>query len=461
MTDSPHTTRRNVIRIAIPIVAVPAAGCLGDDDTEGTPTAEPTPTPTPEPTPTPTPEPPTGLAADASTWELYPSDPALWGRSDDPFDVTEGDGRWLAEPFDDGDIRLRVENDEPPGNAGIRLPLGRIGEVGRIEVDSTTVTSDGGGDQFLGVAIYVDVDGDGDFFEYEPDDGREAFADFGGDVEAIAGVPAGTEAAVGLDTEMELVPPGETVVTVADLHAGWVEGVGATTETAVYVGLLGSGDGNVEEATLHDVTVVPRGELSLDERVGTWETYPSDAALWSRSGDPIEIDTDAGRWLAEPGPDGGVRCLVEGDDPPGNAGCRVALGRLGEVESVAIDTTAVAGVDGEPPLVGFAIYLDAAGDGDYFAYEPADGRERFVDFDGDVETLGGFPAGEPFLLDGTTEMELVPPGGEMVTLADLQSGEVEGVGGETPAGLYVGVLGGGAGTTTEAIVDDIEIEHVE
>lgn len=276
---SAHLSRRKLLLSSIVASSVPLAGCVGlGDDEESDVSGTPTPTSEPMATPTETP-----AAVDVNRWDFahrvvywawFPSDDELWSRSADPYDFREDNKRWLAWPTDDGSVRCRVENDDAPGNAGFYIDLGQIGDIEAISIDSEVTASDSG-EQQLVFAIYFDVTGNGEYFEWDREDEREAFADFGGDVEGIGVIPSGGTVTIDDNIQMDLIPPfEEELVTLADLKAGDIDGVNESTHAAIQVSVVGSGSDSVEEAVIHDVAIE---EMTIpDPPAESWTMYGHD-----------------------------------------------------------------------------------------------------------------------------------------------------------------------------------------
>lgn len=472
MIDPTQTSRRSVLEHGataggLVLGGVATAGCLaseddGDDGDGGTTTDDDGKTSTGTDQPD---EYPAGsLMTLVDSWEWYPEEPTLWSRSSEPFDFEEGDGRWLAQPTSDGAVRCRVENDNSPGNAGVRVPLGQLGDVGRVTIETETQTSDGANPQIIGFALYLDANGDGEYFVYEAVDGREQFTEFAGDMEGLSGFPAGGSYSIDETTELELLPQGDRIVTVADLQSGAVEGVDAQTEAALYVGILGSGSGNTEEALIKAVTLeeAPLNDTVTDKiaRDGQWAWYPEDSALWSRSTEPYDMQENDGRWLAEPAAGGSVRCLVENDSPPGNAGFYIDLGRVGDVDEVTCETETVNSDGDGPQQILFGFYFDVDGDGDYFVWEDHDATtERFSSLGDDAEALGMAPADGPLTIGDDTELQVIPPGGEYATFGEIKNGDVNGITAETHTALQLSVAASGMGNTEEALIHGVNVER--
>lgn len=250
--NSDRVTRRRVLEAGLVFSGIATAGCSGQEETETRPPASPSPTVSPTATQTEESTPdniaPWDLAANVTRWAWYPNDPALWSRSEEPYDFQKAGKRWLAAPTSEGSVRCRVEDDAPPGNAGFYIDLGPLNEVGSITIESETVQSGSDGDQQLAVALYADVSDDGDYFSWTPKDDREAFAGMGGDVEGLGLFPAGGEVTLDAATQLDLVPPKETkLVRIGDLQRGSIAGVDPLSRVALQVGVFGGGEGTVEE----------------------------------------------------------------------------------------------------------------------------------------------------------------------------------------------------------------------
>lgn len=188
----------------------------------------------------------------------FPLGPESWGRSADPYEMEEGESQWLAQPTDEGGVRVLVANlaTEPPNrNAGFDVHLGPVEELDTITVDARTVqTSNTTGPAVLFLGLYLDKNDDGEFFAWEATDGTEQFAGFGGDDEGLASAGASGEITIDGDTAFTLAEAG-TRTTLRELQAGSVEGVTGETAAALYVGVANGGDGT-DEVIIDDVNVV-------------------------------------------------------------------------------------------------------------------------------------------------------------------------------------------------------------
>lgn len=186
----------------------------------------------------------------------FPVGPDTWGRSQTAFDIENGDQRWLAEPTASGGVRCLVKNLPANRNAGVDLHLGTLGEIEEISVTARTLqTVRGTGPAKLGVALYLDIDDNGEFFEWEAEDSStDSWVGFGEDDEGI--ILAGANGELVLDdtfTDWPLVHA-ERTVSISNLRAGVVEGINAQTSAALYVGVASAGEG-IEEAVIEDISV--------------------------------------------------------------------------------------------------------------------------------------------------------------------------------------------------------------
>lgn len=319
-SDKGNLSRRHLLQVGTSLTCVATAGCmgLGGDDGETNEAAPSvTRTETTEGTSPSTRTPGESdirehtFAARVDYWAWFPKERSLWSRSVDPYDFQADDGRWLAGPTADGGVFCRVENDAPPGNAGVYFDIGPIGKVGSLTIDAETVRSDGTGDQQLLYAIYFDSDGDDEYFQWDPHEDRERFDGLGNDLETLGGFPSDEGGTIEDDTELDLVPPSEDdLVTFGEVKRGVREGIDPLTPAAIQVSVMGSGDGNVEDAIVHDVRIeVP--EVAAD---GSWPMFSHDRL--NSGHDPVSSGPTDGvepRWEFET--DAAVRsspAVVEG-----------------------------------------------------------------------------------------------------------------------------------------------------
>lgn len=187
----------------------------------------------------------------------FPLGPESWGRSAEPYEREEGESRWLAQPTDEGGVRVLVANlaTEPPNrNAGFDVHLGPVAELEAITVDARTLqTSNTTGPAVLVLGLYLDKNDDGEFFAWEATDATEQFVGFGGDDEGLASAGASGEITIDGDTAFTLAGAG-TQTTLSELQAGSVEGITGETAAALYVGVANGGEGT-DEVIIDDVNV--------------------------------------------------------------------------------------------------------------------------------------------------------------------------------------------------------------
>lgn len=293
--------RRDVLRTCGSVLAtITLAGCSGGEEpatmttsktTTQTPTSR---TTTQTPTSTPTEECSTteltptvsgategGLGAkiaDHGHYAWFPLSSGSWARQPTPYDIrrphpiADGCSRWMATPTKTGSIRCLVENidvSQTPQSAGFDLHLGRLGDIEEIRITSNVVQS---GKHYtnLAVALYLDENGNGDFFEWEPTNTeKEAYAGLGGDEEGVLTNSAGDQIIINDETNFYLLNRRSAAATMGMLKNGEINhrgdddgrrsgkdrGIDDDTNAAIYVGLVDTGDGNPVEAVVEDVTV--------------------------------------------------------------------------------------------------------------------------------------------------------------------------------------------------------------
>jgi len=213
-----------------------------------------------------------------------------------------------------------------------------------------------------------------------------------------------------------------------------------------------------------DSTRTPTGTptptpLPTMAQVDHWIWFRADESLRRRAAESFDVRDDGRRWMAAPTGDGGMRCLVENDDAPGHAGFSFGIGPIGGLQRVTIDAEPLVSDSGGQRLR-VAISLDASGDGAFFDWEQADGRDTFAGQGGDLEGVRQFTAAGTITLDGDTEVNLVPSAETAsVTVADLQDGVLESVDGTTEAALHVSVIGSGPNNVEEVRVDEVAVEN--
>jgi hypothetical protein len=241
---------------------------------EPTSTSSPTRTDSPEPTPT-DPESLDYRIRDKGHYTWFPLGQGSWGRQKSPYDMSQGSSRWLAQPTDDGGIRILVKDiDTLEGEyltAGFDLYLGLLGDITRIEIQSELVRS-GQYNPSLVVGLFLDEDENGEFFVWKEGDGdRDEWVKFGGDEEAVVTteLPPGDPVVVDDETNLAMVNRDSASATLGELKDGSIEyhdndqsrtwgknrGIDSETRAALFVGLADTGAGDPVEAIVQQVVV--------------------------------------------------------------------------------------------------------------------------------------------------------------------------------------------------------------
>ena len=180
----------------------------------------------------------------------FPTKPDTWARSQNPFDRSEGESRWLAEPASGGGVRCLVESLPANANAGFDVHVGPLGGLDDVTIESEVVRTQRDSGALLAVAVYLDADDNGEFFEWkDADDATESWVGFGGDSEGLTALPTGGTVTVDDSTEFPLFHVAEegAAATLGELKAGDVNGADGTTidgetNAAIYVGALSAGE---------------------------------------------------------------------------------------------------------------------------------------------------------------------------------------------------------------------------
>lgn len=187
----------------------------------------------------------------------FPKGPETWGRSDTPYDMQDGESRWMGEPQSDGSVRLLAQNlgTEPPNrNTGFDVHLGRLGTIETVTVTSRTLQTPRWRPAELFYGLYLDKDDSGEFGNWEPnDDGTESFLGADTDDEGLLSSDASGEMTIDGDTVFDLLNA-ETEATLTELQEGTVEGISGDTLTALYIGVINGGEGT-DEVVVEDMHV--------------------------------------------------------------------------------------------------------------------------------------------------------------------------------------------------------------
>jgi hypothetical protein len=166
-----------------------------------------------------------GKIASNGYWTINHPDPdpaeGLY-RSKNPFSLTWQDDSAEVSPKDGG-VEMNVDSTYY-SDAGCYL---RAGQVGNIE----TVTVVSSGDQ-VGISLWLDTSGDGDFLAWEKHNGNtEQATGLGGDLAKHGGVLGTGEATVEKDGRLF---GGKTI-------EEWASTAGPTTQAAIWIGVIGPG----------------------------------------------------------------------------------------------------------------------------------------------------------------------------------------------------------------------------
>ncbi|WP_170977386.1 hypothetical protein [Halorussus salinisoli] len=187
----------------------------------------------------------------------FPLGPESWGRSTTPYDMQDGESRWLAQLRSDGSVRCLAQNlgTEPPNrNTGFDVHLGRLDAIETVTVTSRTLqTPRTTGPAVLFLGLYLDGNNNAEFFEWEATNGTDSWVGFGGDEEGLFSSAASGEVTIDGDTVFTLAGA-ETETTLAELQEGTVEGISGETAAALYVGVVNGGEGT-DEVVIDDVRV--------------------------------------------------------------------------------------------------------------------------------------------------------------------------------------------------------------
>lgn len=163
------------------------------------------------------------------------------------YDPKKNNKLWRAQPTADGGVRCRIEN-AGNGTAGFELSIGPLGEI-----DSVTVRSRSNRDAKVFYALYLDKNDDGEFYKWEKTGAnRQRFTGYGKDKEAVNSSPAGKD--ITIDDDAKLTFTGSKPTTLEELQQGQFQGIGGSTATALFVGVLGNTSDN-RELVIEDVDV--------------------------------------------------------------------------------------------------------------------------------------------------------------------------------------------------------------
>lgn len=193
----------------------------------------------------------------------FPLTQKYWGRQKHPYDFSDGDSRWMADPAPGGAVRLLARNlttEEtfPNRNTGFDIHMGPLGDLSEITVTSRTVRTQENSAATLVLALYLDENKNGEFFHWEKvkGDRESAKPGLGGDEEGIHLIDAGGVSTISDCTTFHLLKR-DGSATFGELQAGDIAGIDGETPAALYIGVVDvdpETDG-VEEAIIEEVDI--------------------------------------------------------------------------------------------------------------------------------------------------------------------------------------------------------------
>lgn len=168
-------------------------------------------------------------------------------RKTGPFLFKQNENKWMARATEDGGIRCLIEN-AGSGTAGFELSVGPLGEI-----DPLTIRSRSDGDAKVFYALYLDKDDNGEFYKWKDEgENRQRFTGYGKDKEAVGSAPSGEE--ITIESNTKLTFTGSKPTTLGELQQGKFQGIGSSTATALFVGVL-SDASDKRELVIEDVDI--------------------------------------------------------------------------------------------------------------------------------------------------------------------------------------------------------------
>lgn len=166
-------------------------------------------------------------------------------RAEKSFTYTQGDSQWMATSTAADGVRCLVKNVKT-GTAGFELSLGALGDLETVRIGSRVETDGQGGradETDLFYALYFDRDENETYYNWSTDPaGRQRFQGYGKDLEGVGIAPAGEPLTIDRGTELQL--PRDNQHTLRKLQNGKIDAIGKSTPTALFVGVLGGGEGS-------------------------------------------------------------------------------------------------------------------------------------------------------------------------------------------------------------------------
>lgn len=207
--------------------------------------------------------------------------------------------------------------------------------------------------------------------------------------------------------------------------------------------------------------------VSQINRNGHWAYFPLAQEEWGRQKHPYDYRQGDSRWMAEPAPGGAVRMLAKNITTPNtfpnrNAGFDIHMGPLGDLDTITFTSRTVqTELEGGARLF-VGLYIDTSMNGEFFHWEKIRGNIESAKPGqaGDDEGLLFTPANGEFTIDDSTTFLLLTRGFTPATFGDLKAGKIDGIDGETPSALYLGVVDPfpESGNVEEAVVESVNID---
>lgn len=226
-------------------------------------------------------------------------------------------------------------------------------------------------------------------------------------------------------------------------------------------------------------TATTEARSSLASRIasgGHFAWFARSAEYWGRQSTPYDRQAECGRWTATPTPDGGLNLFVQNIDVSAtqqSAGFDLHLGRLGDVDSVRIDSRVVREGRYSTDLA-LALYLDEDENGEFTEWTTTgDGPDRWEGYGGDEEAVKTVPVTKTVVVDDDFNFRLLNRDSAEATLGELKRGEINyysddkgretgenrGIDADTNAAIYIGLVDTGQNDPVEIVVEDVTVER--
>lgn len=177
----------------------------------------------------------------------------------------------------------------------------------------------------------------------------------------------------------------------------------------------------------------------------------NDGTDFIRSKNPQDVDgVDGGTVSQSPASRGAVELSIDGTETYSDCGFYIDVGPLDSIDSIDVGTEG-------PDTVGLNLYFDVNEDGEYFEWERGQGNSGTYTGTGDDEyMLGDVDGSGDFTVDDSTDFFDGSTSAGDTSLEELKDGAVEGVDGETPVAVWVGITASNGGTLS-ATVDTVDV----